>query len=153
MLEYSLSLDKQSTVWHNLAVVYEHLGRGDQARKAQQQAFIALQMEQARRQNMPLGAGEKVSWVDENAFAQAYNPSQTIQSLPGQAVSGNSTMQQAGSAATPTQGYLQPASNQYKPTNFNASAKQGPATANYPLPALKPAATGWIPNAPNDIRR
>ena len=26
MLEYSLSLNKQSTVWHNLAVVYESLG-------------------------------------------------------------------------------------------------------------------------------
>jgi tetratricopeptide (TPR) repeat protein len=149
MLEYCLSLDKQSIVWHNLAVVYEHLGRGDRARQAQQQAFIALQMEQARRQNMPLGAGEKVSWVDENAFAQAYNPSQTIQNLPGQAVSSNSTMQQAGTAATPTQVYLQPASNQYKPANFNASAKQGPAT----LPALKPAATGWIPNTPYDVRR
>jgi Flp pilus assembly protein TadD len=153
MLEYSLSLNKQSTVWHNLAVVYEHLGRGDQTRQAQQQAFIALQMEEARRQNMPLGAGDKVSWVDENAFAQAYNPSRDLQSLPGQTVSGNSTIHQAGSAATPTQGILQPASNQYKPTNFNASAGKAPATVIYPLPALRPAATGWIPNTPYDFRR
>ncbi|MGA2796357.1 MAG: hypothetical protein ABSE63_02135 [Thermoguttaceae bacterium] len=143
MLEYSLSLDMQSTVWHNLAVVYEHLGCGDQARQAQQQAFIAMQMEQARRQNMPLGAGDKVSWVDENAFAQAYNPSRDLQSMSGQ----------AGSAATPMQGTLQPASNQYKPANFNANVGQVPATVFSPLPALQPAATGWIPNAQYDIRR
>jgi tetratricopeptide (TPR) repeat protein len=143
MLEYSLSLNKQSTVWHNLAVVYEHLGRGDQARQAQQQAFFALQLEQVRRQNMPPGTGDKVSWVDENAFAQAYSPSRDLQSPP----------RQDGSAATPTQGILQPASNQYKPTNFNAGAGHAPATVSYPLPALQPAATGWIPNAPNDIRR
>ncbi|MGA2062209.1 MAG: hypothetical protein ABSG67_17130 [Thermoguttaceae bacterium] len=153
MLEYSLSLDKQSTVWHNLAVVYENLGRGDQALQAQQQAFIALQMEQARRQNMPLGAGDKVNWVDENAFAQAYNPSRDLQSLPGQAVSGNVAIHQAGAAATPTQGILQPASNQYKPTNFNAGAGQAPATVINPLPALQPAATGWIPNTQYDMRR
>lgn len=153
LLEYSLSLNKQSTVCHNLAVVYEHLGRGDQARQAQQQAFIAQQMEQARRQNMPLGAGDKVSWVDENAFAQAYNPSRGLQSPPGQAVSGNVAIHQAGSAAAPTQGIMQPASNHYKPTDFNATARQAPATVNYPLPALQPAATGWIPNSPYGIRR
>jgi tetratricopeptide (TPR) repeat protein len=153
MLEYCLSIDKQSTVWHNLAVVYENSGRGDMARHAQQQAFIAMQMEQARRQNMPLGAGDKVSWVDENTFAQTKNSSRVMQSRPGQAVSGNPTIQQVGSAATPAQGILQPASKEYKPKNLNASVGQAPSTGNHALPALQPAATGWIPNTPNDFRR
>jgi tetratricopeptide (TPR) repeat protein len=153
MLEYSLSLNRQSDVWHNLAVVYEHLGRGDMARHAQQQAYVALQTEQSHRQNMPLGAGDKVSWVDENAFAQSNNPTKAVQSMPCPAFYGNYIGQPTMSVAAPTQGSLQQASNQYKPANFNASAGQAPATANHPMPTLQPAATGWIPNTPNDIRR
>jgi tetratricopeptide (TPR) repeat protein len=151
MLEYSLSLRKQSNVWHNLAVVYEYLGRTDKAQQAQQQAIIALQMEQARRQNMLVGAGDQVCWVDENTFSQAYNPSGIRQGVPGQVVSGNQIIQRAGSVTTPTQGIMQPVSNQYKPTNANAG--QAPPTLIHPMPALQPAATGWIPNTPYDVRR
>ena len=152
MLEYSLSLYKQSNVWHNLAVVYEHLGRTDKARQAQQQAIIALQMEQARRQNMLVGAGDQVCWVDENTFAQIYNPSGIRQGVPlGPAVSGNPLLQQAESAAAPTRGVLQPVSKQYRPTNANAA--QAPSVPSPPLPALQPAAIGWIPKTPYDTRR
>ncbi len=154
MLEYSLSLNKQSTVWHNMAVVYEHLGLSDKARQAQQQALIVLQMEQARRQNMPVGANGQVRWVDENTFAQSYNSSAIPQGVPpGPAVSVNSTIQRAGPVITPTQGIMQPALNQYKPNNFNASAEQTTPAVIQSLPALQPAATGWISNTPYDTRR
>ncbi|MGD0383931.1 MAG: tetratricopeptide repeat protein [Thermoguttaceae bacterium] len=153
MLEYSLSLRKQSDVWHNLAVVYEHLGRNDQARQAQQQSIIALQMEQARRQNMLVGGGDQVCWVDENTFAQTYNPSGIQQGVPsGTAVSGNPLLQQAESAAAPTWGILQPASNQYRPRNVNANAAEAPSVLGPPLPVLQPAAE-WISKTPYDTRR
>ncbi|MGD0517233.1 MAG: hypothetical protein ABSA26_06820 [Thermoguttaceae bacterium] len=152
MLEYSLSLSKQSSVWHNLAVVYEHLGRIDKARQAQQQVVIALQMEQARRQNMLVGTGDQVSWVDENTFAQTSNPSGIRQGVPPvPAVSGNPLLQQAESASAPQRGILQPASNQYRPTNANV-VQTSPIVIP-PMPALQPAATGWISKTPYDARR
>ncbi len=99
ILEYSLSLNKQSTVWHNLAVVYEHLALGDKARQAQQQALLAMQIEQARLQKMQASAGGQVRWVDENSFADSYNSSKIPQTAhPGAVVAANSPIQRPAPA-------------------------------------------------------
>ncbi len=79
MLEYSLSLNKQSTVWHNLAVVCQHLGQGDKARQAEKQASLALEIERANQQRKLANAGDQVRWVDENTFSQTYNHSGNAQ--------------------------------------------------------------------------
>ena len=47
MLEHSAANGRQSTVLHNLATVYQKLGRNDLAAQANQQAMLAQQAEQA----------------------------------------------------------------------------------------------------------
>ena len=155
MLEHSLSLHQQSTVWHNLAVVYERLGYSDKARQAQQQALIAMQNEQVNRQKKLVGASDQVRWVDENTFANAYNPSGMLQQgvPPNPAASGNPMMQQAGSVTSPTKGIRQPMPNQYWSAAGNANAGQTPQAVSRPMPTLQPATTGWIPKSPNDTWR
>jgi tetratricopeptide (TPR) repeat protein len=153
ILEHCLSLHNQSSIWHNLAVVYERLGHNEKARQAQQQSLIAMQNEQVRRQKMLAGASDQVRWVDESAFAQAYNPSGILQQgvPPGPAASGSPTIQQAGSMAPPTKGVLQPMPNQYWSAAGNAKAGQTPPAVSRPMPALQPATTGWIPKTQYDM--
>jgi tetratricopeptide (TPR) repeat protein len=155
ILEHCLSLQNQSTSWHNLAVVYERLGQLDKARQAQQQSFIAAQTEQARRQQMLIGASDHVRWVDESAFAQAYNPSGNLQQgvPPVPAAQGGMTMQQAGRTASPITGNRQPMPNQYWSASGNVNAGQTPQAVNRSLPSLQPATTGWIPKTQNDTWR
>jgi tetratricopeptide (TPR) repeat protein len=71
VLEHSVLTCPQSTVWHNLAVVYEQLGRGDSARRAAWQARLAERTEIARRGGATGGATPRVQWVDPQTFAQA----------------------------------------------------------------------------------
>jgi tetratricopeptide (TPR) repeat protein len=154
MLEYSLSLRKQSDVWHNLAVVYERLGRGDMVNKAQQQAQIALQMERASRKNASIGAKDQVCWIDENSFAQTYNPSairQEASSVP--VASGKPLLQQAAAAPAQPRAILQPASNQYKPPQTGVNTIQTPQTPIRPLPVLQPAVPERISKTPNNNLR
>jgi tetratricopeptide (TPR) repeat protein len=153
MLEYSLSLCQQSTVWHNLAVVYENLGLRNQAVRAEQQTAIAMQIEQARRQNTSSGVGGQVHWVDEKAFADAQGSSAIGQNArQGAMASANTPPQRSLPVAGANQGVLQPASNRYKPSDLSAGAGQFPQTSVNPLPAMQPGA-GRISNTPYDTRR
>jgi len=152
LLEHSLSLNRQSTVWHNLAVVQERLGHSDKAQFARQQALIAMQTEQENRQRKLVSSGDQVRWVDENAFAEAYNPAGILQAVPtGPAASGNPVVQQAGPVTPQTTGILESMSNHHRSVNDNAG--QTPSTVGNPLPVLRPAATGWLPNTQYDVRR
>jgi tetratricopeptide (TPR) repeat protein len=67
-LELSAALSQSSTVWGNLAVVYERLGRNDLAQSARQQVQWAQERERNRRQNQALAADGAVRWVDTKAF-------------------------------------------------------------------------------------
>jgi tetratricopeptide (TPR) repeat protein len=70
MLEHSLSLNQQSTTWHNLAVVYAQLGEPALAQRADQQAAAIRQAEMSRRK-MTLGTvNNSVVWVDPQSFAE-----------------------------------------------------------------------------------
>ncbi len=72
-VEHSLSIQPNSVGWHNLAVVYQRLGRTDLAQKAERLAVTTRQAESARGQRQT-AAGQMVQWVDQNRFAQTYSP-------------------------------------------------------------------------------
>jgi tetratricopeptide (TPR) repeat protein len=153
MLEHSLSISRQSTIWNNLVVVYTRLGRNDMAQQARQQALIAGQAEQARRQNMIAASNDQVHWVDENAFAQSYfNPSGVPQNTPPSLVDYNNPLpQKAGqgplkpATAPPV---LQPVQNSYLPSNGNIG--QASQAVNRDLPAMRPTSTVLLPKTQYD---
>jgi tetratricopeptide (TPR) repeat protein len=156
MLEHSVAINQQSTVWHNLAMVYERLGRGNQARQAQQQASIVMQMEQANRQKKLVSAGNQVRWVDENTFAQKSNSSGISQGMASSRTAANTTrnttmQQQSGSSLPQQQNAMQPVKNQYWSANANAVQMQ--PNISRPLPVMRPAATGSLPPNSYDARR
>ncbi len=152
MLEYCISLNKQSTLWHNLAMVYGSLGRRELAQQAQQQAVIARQTEQTRRQNWLVSSGDQVRWVDENTFAQANNPSGVLQGVhPAPASLGNPAPQQSALVPVAVPGILQPPP--YQRWSAAADSGQPPATTNRTLPAMRPVTTTLLPKTSYDTRR
>jgi hypothetical protein len=155
MLEHSLSINRPSAVWHNLAVVYERMGRIDIARQAQQQSLIAMQIEQTNRQRRQVSGGNQIRWVDENTFAQNYNPAGVQQNIvPNSALSSNlnnPVMQQHVPVAPTSQKVMQPTQKQSWPSNTNTAQAQ-PAV-NRQMPTMRPAATGMAPNTSYDTRR
>jgi tetratricopeptide (TPR) repeat protein len=178
LLEYSLSLNMQSTVCNNLAMVYGHMQLNDKARQAQQQALAAAQMEQKHMQNSSGATGGRVNWVDENTFAQAYDNSGARQgvSFSPRAV-GNMSPQQNGLGFQAGQGTMQPASNRHGPAiagansaGANNAIAVGPLNAvgsdnagnsanhaiqpmNRPLPMLHPASADRISKTPGNEQR
>lgn len=69
-LEHSLAIRQSSTAWHNLAVVYQNLGQGELARRAEWLAQTARRAEVAQAGPQPPGDQQPVIWVDPAAFAQ-----------------------------------------------------------------------------------
>ena len=148
LLEYSLSLNKNSSVWHNLAVVYEHLGRGDQARIAELQANIARQGEKQCRQQLFAGSSDRVRWVPESEFAEnGAPPSNMPQLTPIPPV--NQLPQQAASPpANQPPRTLQPLAN---PNGTAQGVAAQPAKpVNSSLPVMRPAATSMLPKSPSE---
>jgi tetratricopeptide (TPR) repeat protein len=147
MLEHSYALSRGSTVLHNLAVVYEHLGYKDMAQRTRQQAEIAMQMEQANKRSKLVSAGGQVRWVDETAFAQSANRSGIRQGYPAQvAATANPVMQPVGPVSSTSPSFP-------LPSPANASAGQTASAVARPMPALQPAATGWNLETSYDARR
>ena len=72
-LEHSLSISRQSSNWHNLAMVYRQLGLNERARRAEWLATAAQQSEPAG-QAAHLG-GAPVEWVDSQSFAESFSKS------------------------------------------------------------------------------
>lgn len=70
-LEHSLALRQGATGWHNLAVVYQNLGRDELSRRASWLSQVSRQQEKTRLAQMASGAQQPVAWVDPPAFAQA----------------------------------------------------------------------------------
>lgn len=71
VLEYSVSLQPQSTGWQNLAVVYRQLGQANLAAPADQQAARLRQSEPAEQAGSSAWANNRVLWIDPQSFAQA----------------------------------------------------------------------------------
>jgi len=69
MLEHSLAIHRQSTGWHNLAVVYRQLGQVDRAARADRLAERQSRVESARRAAPAAPAAGAVQWVDPELFA------------------------------------------------------------------------------------
>ena len=113
ILEHSLSAHRQSSGWHNLAVVYEQLGQAENARGARQQAEAARRAETALREARKLPANQAVRWVDPETFAKSY-------------------------ARTPDA--RQPMPLQTKATQ---SKPNRPVAASAPAPAKTKSATAW----------
>jgi tetratricopeptide (TPR) repeat protein len=72
-LEHSLSISRQSSNWHNLAMVYRQLGLNERARRAEWLATAAQQSDPAG-QAAHLGGGP-VEWVDSQSFAESFSKS------------------------------------------------------------------------------
>jgi hypothetical protein len=86
MLEYSLSLRRQSATWRNLAVVQQHLGRKDLADFAARQAVLMAQAESQRRRATQTASTAAVEWVDQQSFSNsATGPRDWPASQPAQA--------------------------------------------------------------------
>ena len=113
ILEHSLWAHRQSSGWHNLAVVYEQLGQVENARGARQQAEAAQRAETALRKARKLPANQSVRWVDPETFAKSY-------------------------ARTPDA--RQPMPLQTKATQ---SKPNRPVAASAPAPAKTKSATAW----------
>lgn len=69
-LKYSLSIQRQPTGWHNLAVVYRQLGEAGLARQAERLAESARRAEIARRKAVRDPTRQQVRWVDPRVFTQ-----------------------------------------------------------------------------------
>jgi tetratricopeptide (TPR) repeat protein len=156
MLEYGTSLSKQSTIWHNLAVVYGSLGRQELANQAQRQAAIARQTELARQKNLQISSGDQVRWVDENTFAQgSLNPTRRAKTSSPALFAPNRVMKQQTTTAAPktmpTPGILQPLSNPYWAANANPAP--APAASSRTLPVLQPTTTVLLPKTQSENRR
>ena len=67
VLEHSVRECEQSVGWHNLAVVYQRLGRTDLARHASAQCRA---LRQARGENRPANTGHQVEWVQPSVFTR-----------------------------------------------------------------------------------
>ncbi len=70
MLEYSVSLSRQSTTWRNLAVVYRQLGQTALAARAEREEAACEQVDVARRRALSLAANAPVRWVDPQTLSQ-----------------------------------------------------------------------------------
>ena len=87
-LKYSLSIRRQSTGWHNLAIVYRQLGQTALARQADRLSQSARLAETARRKTPQNPSQQPVRWVDTRTFAQvtgrkaAVPPPATIRPKP-----------------------------------------------------------------------
>lgn len=68
-LEHSLSIQQQPTSWHNLAMVYQQLGRADWAQLAQHRS-ASLQPPDKTKPSGHSGAAGSVQWFDPQTFAQ-----------------------------------------------------------------------------------
>ena len=101
MLEHSLSLNRQSVTWHNLAVVYGQLGEPALARQADQQAAMLQQAEMARRKTTLGTTNNSVLWMDPQTFAQTSNntPNSPGATPPPQQATAPSTEPSGASAA------------------------------------------------------
>jgi tetratricopeptide (TPR) repeat protein len=180
ILEYSCSLSNQSTVWSNLAAVYERLGQADKARQAQQKVLIARQTEEMNRQQKMVAENGMVRWVDEGTFSQAKSTSGIPQLSPTRpAVAVNQVPQQAPAAPMSITGIPQSAitqrstamqpmqsprsafspfmQNQYQTTKSFPETQQTSSNINNSMPTMRPAsqgaATGRLPATPYDWRR
>jgi tetratricopeptide (TPR) repeat protein len=69
-LEHSVALHQNATGWHNLAVVYQNLGRADLAQRAEWLSQSSRKTEQAKASQVAASSQQPVSWVDSQAFAQ-----------------------------------------------------------------------------------
>jgi hypothetical protein len=128
LLEYSFSLCRQSSICHNLAVVYDHLGRGDLARQTEQQAAYLRQGEQQRRRQLFAGSSDQVLWVDENAFAQNNAPASNLPQMTPM-VPAAPAVQQAAAAPKPPSPAHQPSGNPSLPVMRPAGVNMATKTA------------------------
>jgi tetratricopeptide (TPR) repeat protein len=152
ILEHGCSLTRQSNIWRNLAWVQERLGNDGRACQARQLATAASQQEQITQQKKLDGGNDQVRWVDESSFTNNVNPSGMSRRVPpASLMPGGPIAQQARPVAPQTQSIMQPSTNQYRSASVNAVQTAPPAGA--PLPALRPAANNWTPNATYEIRR
>jgi tetratricopeptide (TPR) repeat protein len=69
-MKYSLSLNRQPTGWHNLAVVYRQLGQAALARRAEQLSEAARRDEAAHRKALGNASHQRVRWMDPASFLQ-----------------------------------------------------------------------------------
>jgi tetratricopeptide (TPR) repeat protein len=69
-LKYSLSIHRQSTSWHNLAVVYRQEGQAASAREADRRWRAATEAAIARHKSLRNPPNEWVRWVDPSWFNQ-----------------------------------------------------------------------------------
>lgn len=69
-LEHSLAIQQTSAGWHNLAVVYQQLGKGPLAYRAEQLAQRTRQAESAHLARYAPGVQQPVRWVNPQTFAQ-----------------------------------------------------------------------------------
>lgn len=80
-LEHSLSIRPQAAGWRNLAHVYQRLGEGDRAARADRLYQVAARGESAAQKQQT--AASAVQWVDPPAFAQSFaNTSSARDPLP-----------------------------------------------------------------------
>lgn len=94
-LEHSLSIQQQPTVWHNLAVVYQQLGRADWAQRAQQRS-LALGQAKPTSASGRTETPPRVQWLDPQTF------SQTSPEVPGTPISNLPTRSPLGLQGRPT---------------------------------------------------
>lgn len=71
-VEHSLSVRPESTAWHNLSVIYTHLGLADLAARAARLAEQSRQVEQAVRQTSPQPVRGEVEWMTPDSFGETY---------------------------------------------------------------------------------
>jgi len=133
-LTHSLSIHRQSTGWHNLAVVLSHLGDADRARRAEQLAALARQQETDRRRQQTGSAGDLVRWLDPATFAGT----STVPGGPGQAPP-SAALRHA--AAAPEHRPM-PAAAEPSPQPQPAGAMP-PRVVRQPSEEAKSSTTGW----------
>jgi len=81
VLAYSVSVHRQSSNLHNLAVVYQRLGQIERARQAQQRSLAARRAKASGAGKRQDGSHELVRWVDPQSFAQSHVNASSSQPL------------------------------------------------------------------------
>jgi tetratricopeptide (TPR) repeat protein len=145
ILEHSAAIDRQSTVLHNLATVYQRLGRNDLAAQANQRSLLAQQAEQAGRQTRSvLAANGSVEWVAPDAFAQT-SPNLAAPPSLASKPAGPSRPINSVRQAPPAQ----PVTNTFGSYNPHWSPNYQPPAANTypPAPQTQPTMTGQTPKS------
>jgi len=83
-VEHSLAIRQTSSAWHNLAVIYQNLGRGEIAQRAERLAQAMRKTEADQLAQQSPGALQPFVWVDPQTFARTPGqPAPAAASLQG----------------------------------------------------------------------